>query len=233
MKKIQHVILPTDALNGLIHGYYHHSRGTEEFCKSLIYVDVTDRSATDALFAILKREPSKGIVPMGYDGLREARGHTSPAHLAIVLSNNLLHMDTHKMSRGIQNIFKALAHTTHKNNTQITVYGEPGVDKILNIVRNFEYKDYIDAVEPEVRLGEYELESNMTIDHFVHMAISSEIEDSFKKSTINEFTLGGNFTFMHPDSLDKVVRMIRRCGKTCVMHPDMHRYYFENVICKY
>ena len=93
MKKIQHVTLPTDALNGLIHGYYHHSKSTDAFCKSLFYIDVTSRGATDALYAILKREPTSGVVPMGYDTVQAARGHTSPAYLALVFSNNLLHLD--------------------------------------------------------------------------------------------------------------------------------------------
>lgn len=235
MKKIQHVVLPTDALNGLIHGYYHHSKGTDEFCKSLFYIDVTDRSASDALYSILKRDKTSGIVPMGYDSQKDARGHTSPASLAVVLSNNLLHLDDNKMSRGILTIFSALARTTHTNNTQITVYGEPGVDKILNIVRSVDYKDYIEGAGEgtDVVLGDFDLESNMTIDHFVHMAIEPKFEDAIRNSPATEFKLGANFMFMHPDELAKVVRLIRRCSKICIMHPDIHRYYFENVICKY
>ncbi|QZE58808.1 hypothetical protein pEaSNUABM28_00251 [Erwinia phage pEa_SNUABM_28] len=233
MKKIQHVTLPTDALNGLIHGYYHHSKTTDEFCRSLIYIDVTDRSASDALYAILKREPTKGIVPMGYDCLREARGHTAPAQLAIVLSNNLLHIDNTKMAGGVQAIFNALARTTHTNDTQITVYGEPGVSKILNIMRDIQYKEYINAPESDIVLGDFNLESNMTIDHFVHMAIDPKFEEAIRNSPATEFKLGSSFMFMHPDELTKVVRMVRRCSKICIMHPDIHRYYFENVICKY
>lgn len=233
MKKIQHVTLPTDALNGLIHGYYHHSKSTDAFCKSLFYIDVTTRGATDALYAILKREPTSGIVPMGYDTVQAARGHTSPAYLALVFSSNLLHLDEKKLTDGIQDIFNALARTTHTNDTQITVYGEPGVSKILNIMRDIQYKEYIDDPKSEVVFGDFDLESNMTIDHFVHMAIEPEFEDSIRNSPATEFKLGSNFMFMHPDELIKVVRMVRRCGKICIMHPDIHRYYFENVICKY
>ncbi|QZE59490.1 hypothetical protein MPK66_gp246 [Erwinia phage pEa_SNUABM_2] len=235
MKKIQHVVLPTDALNGLIHGFHHHSRTTEEFCKSLFYIDVTNRSAHDALYSILKRDKTLGIIPMGYDNEKDARGHTSPASLAIVLSNNLLHLDDTKMSRGILNIFGALARTTHTNDTQITVYGEPGVDKILNIVRRVDYRDYTEGsgVSADVVIGDFELQSNITIDNFVSMAIDPKFEDDVRNSPATEYKLGSNFMFMHPDELAKAVRLIRRCSKTCIMHPDLHRYYFENVICKY
>ena len=127
----------------------------------------------------------------------------------------------------------ALARTTHTNDTQITVYGEPGVSKILNTMRDIQYKEYIDDPKSEVVMGGFDLESNLTVDHFVRMAIEPKFEDSIINSPATEFKFGSNLMFMHPYALDNAVRMIRRCSKICIMHPDIHRYYFENVICKY
>lgn len=235
MNKIQTVTLPIDALNGLIHGFWRHTK-EQDVGKALYYIDVTERAAENALYAILRRDASYGIEALGYDPTAtKVRGNTSPAQVAVVLSNNLLHIDREQIGTGLNAFFQMLGRTTHTNSSTITIYGEPGVEKIMAIVRDVEYNGFMQGhVNSNIlRMGPFEMGSNITVDNFVSMAIDPDFEKRVAEMPATEFCFGREFVFMHPDSLETVLHVLRRQRKTCVMHPDLYRYYFENVICKY
>lgn len=233
MKKIQTNILPTEALHGLIHGYARQAKQSDASTKTLIYVDVTDRSAKDALYAILRRDVPERVVGTAYDCVVNFRGHTAPAHLPIILSGSLLHVDATRLSKYLDEIFNALGHTVQKNDTQITIYGEPEIEKLLDLMRESQFENFSAACTPELALGDSELQSNITVDNFVSMAIDPEFEKRIQAMPADTYTFGPEFIFMHYDDLHKVIQMLRRNKKNCTLHPDLYRYYFMNVICKY
>lgn len=233
MKKIQTNILPTEALHGLIHGYARQAKQPDAASKTLFYVDVTERSANDALYAILRRDIPANIVGTAYDCISNFRGHTSPAQLPVVLSESLYHISLDRLSSSLAGIFDALCRTVHTNDTQITIYGEPAIDKLLSIVRDTQFKDFLDVCTPQLACGDFDLKSNITVDNFVSMAIDPEFEKRVQEMPATTYTFGRDFMFMHYEDLHKVIQMLRRYKKNCMLHPDLMRYYFMNVICKY
>ncbi|QZE58121.1 hypothetical protein MPK70_gp245 [Erwinia phage pEa_SNUABM_33] len=236
MKKIQTNILPTEALHGLIHGFFHQAKSPEhpsDSSRSLIYIDVTDTSARNALYAILKREPSSYTHPVAYDRVGDVRGFTAPRHLPVVLSANLAHVDKPTLASSLAGIFSALSHTVHKYDTQITIYGEPQIEKLLSDVRNIQFKDFLEVCTPELACGDFDLKSNITVDNFVSIAIDPEFAQRIPESPGTTYTFGRDFMFMHYEDLHKVIQILRKYKKNCTLHPDLMRYYFMNVICKY
>ncbi len=233
MKKIQTNILPMDALHGLIHGYARHAKEPSESRKILFYVDVTDRGANDALYSILRREIPEGIVGTAYDKVNSFRGHTAPAQLPVVLSESLFHVGLERLASSLAGIFDALGRTVHKNNTQITIYGEPPIEQLLLMVRETQFKSFLEVCNPEFACGDFDLQSNITVDNFVSMAIDPEFHQRVQDMPDTTFTFGRDFMFMHYDDLHKVIQMLRKHKKNCTLHPDLMRYYFMNVICKY
>lgn len=233
MKKIQTNILPTEALHGLIHGYAREAKVPSESRKTLFYVDVTDRSANDALYSILRREIPEGIVGTAYENINNFRGHTAPAQLPIVLSESLFHIGLDRLATSLAGIFDALGRTVHKNDTQITIYGEPAIEKLLSIVRDMQFKNFLDVCNPELACGDFDLQSNITVDNFVSMAIDPDFAKRIPDSPGTTYTFGRDFLFMHYEDLHKVIQMLRKYKKNCTLHPDLMRYYFMNVICKY
>lgn len=236
MKKIQTNFLPTEALHGLIHGFFHQAKSSEhpsDSSRSLIYIDVTDTSARNALYAILKREPSSYMHPVAYDRIGDVRGFTAPHHLPVVLSSNLLHVDKTTLAVSLAGMFDALGRTVHKYDAQITIYGEPEIEKLLQIVRDIQFKNFVEVCNPELACGDFDLTSNIAEGNFVSMTIDPAFEKHVRDMPATTYTFGRNYLFMHPDYLHKVIQMLRRYKKNCTLHPDVMRYYFMNVICKY
>ncbi|AXG67285.1 hypothetical protein HOU09_gp241 [Dickeya phage vB_DsoM_AD1] len=233
MKKIQTNILPTEALHGLIHGYARQAKQPDAASKTLFYIDVTERGANDALYSILRRDIPSNIVGTAYDSIVSFRGHTAPPQLPIVLSESLFHISLERLASSLAGIFDALGRTVHTNDTQITIYGEPAIEKLLAIVRDTQFKNFLEVCNPELACGDFDLQSNITVDNFVSMAIDPDFEKRIPESPGTTYAFGRDFMFMHYEDLHKVIQLLRKYKKNCTLHPDLMRYYFMNVICKY
>lgn len=233
MKKIQTNILPTEALHGLIHGYARQAKQPDAATKTLFYIDVTERSANDALYSILRRDIPSSIVGTAYDSIVRFRGHTAPPQLPIVLSESLFHISLDRLASSLAGILDALGRTVHTNDTQITIYGEPSIEKLLSVVRDTQFKDFLEVCTPELACGDFDLQSNITVDNFVSIAIDPEFAQRIPESPGTTYTFGRDFMFMHYEDLHKVIQILRKYKKNCTLHPDLMRYYFMNVICKY
>lgn len=229
--KFNTVVLPSEALKGLIHGFWHHTKDATETEIALLYIDVTERSASDALYAILKRDAHRGVAAVGYNTSGYVRGRTAVPVLSVVLSNNLLHVNPESLASGLLPIVDSVLRATATHKSQVNFYGEPGVGKIISYITDALYKQFCNSSQSHTpALGTFDLESNITVDNFVSIAIDPEFRERVADIPGKEFFLGENFIFMHPDELDKVVRVIYTSGKRVVMHPVLHRYYFDNVV---
>lgn len=216
-----------ELFSSLIHGTHHALRNPEYGTKNSIgmaYVDITAHSAKSELFATLKKPHCDLILPTSYVDVVSVRGRTIVPNASIFLSPNLGFCEVKQMGQDLLRFLGAFSHGSRPEN-KITIYHMFESDAIFNSIRDTEYDIY--SASSTVILGDSELKSNLTIDNFVSIAIELGYESRVREMPAETFIFGQEMTCMDAKYLANAVSVIGRCNKRVVMHPELHRKYFD------
>lgn len=234
MKKIHVQTLPLEALNGLVHGFHHHERHNDPAQCSLYYIDVTAQAAQHSLYAILKKE-KHNIKPAGYDSISSILGTTLPEIAGAVLSTNLLHVDRASIASNLNEMFGSMLRSGITKQTTITIYGEPGIEKLIHMANDIAYESYKHDGPAYLKSGHSELTSNMPIENLTKLYLDTEknICDTLRNSHTNVYTFGPEIGLLDITWLAKFLSCVRKTGKSAMLHPELHRKFYEAEISIY
>ncbi|QZE56105.1 hypothetical protein pEaSNUABM52_00247 [Erwinia phage pEp_SNUABM_52] len=236
MKRIHVQTLPLDALNGLVHGFHHHERH-HNFGRvdvSLYYMDVTAQAAQNSLFSILKKE-KHNIKPVGYDSISSVQGKTLPEIAGTVLSTSLLHVDRVSIASNLNDMFGSMRRSGLTKQSTITIYGEPGIEKLMHMANDVAYAAYSEADNSSIRLGHEGTTTNLPLDTLMKLILDTEknICAMIHNSPANVYTFGPELTILDPEWLSKFLSCVKRTGKSAHLHPELHRKFFDAEISIY